>query len=309
MKCLLTGATGFIGSHLVEALLGHDHDVVIIDINTAFPLTHPRLRIIKTDITSMDQVSHAFKEVQPDMIFHLAAQSFPKVAWEKPQATMTINLNGSINILEAMRSLGKPVRLVAAGSSAEYAPNQNGFPIKETDLCKPPNLYGVSKLAMTETIRLYVERYDLDAIVMRPFFIIGPRKTGDFCSDVAKSIVEIERVMREKLDVGNLKVARDFLDVRDAIGAMLVLMEKGQKGETYNIASGTGYVLEEILKIYKKMARVRIEEKLNPAFLRPNDEMIKVGDPSKLKTLGWQPHYLIEESLEAILEYWRNIPL
>ncbi len=159
---------------------------------------------------------------------------------------------------------------------------------------------------MSETIRLYTERYGFDAVIIRPFFIIGSRKTGDFCSDIARSIVEIEKGKKQYLSVGNLKIIRDFLDVRDAVEAMLLLVEKGQKGQAYNICSGNGYILQDILNKYKYFSAVKVIEKLDPSLIRPGDEMIRVGNPEKLKKLGWLPKYKIEDTLKNILDYWRN---
>ena len=309
MKYLITGADGFVGQYLVETLLGMGCEVVACamrDIDDLKSLMKSGLSIQYPDITDNEAISRVILEAKPDVIIHLAAQSFPRVSWEKPVLTMNVNLIGSLYIFEAIRKLiTKPVTIVL-GSSAEYAMNEEGRPITETDRLEPSSIYGVSKLAMDEVARLYAFRYDLPIIRVRPFFLIGPRKEHDFCSDIAREIVAMERGERTSISVGNLSNIRDFLDVRDGVDALILLSQKGLKGEVYNICSGNKFKLRDILDIYKSFSKTNVVEVVNESLLRNYDEAIKVGNPTKLKALGWNIKLDITKTIQDILEYWRN---
>lgn len=307
MRYLITGANGFVGEYLVEELVRRN-ETVIACAQYSTPVLEAlgeRITLLFPDITKEEQISRVILDSEPDVIFHLAAQSFPRVSWEKPVLTMEINLLGSLYILEAMRKIKKAPTLVIIGSSAEYAMHPEGLPIKEEDPMHPSSIYGVSKMAMDEVARLYAFRYDLHIVRVRPFFMIGPRKENDFCSDVAKEVTLVEKGMKESVRIGNLRVVRDFVDIRDSIQALILLSEKGQKGEVYNLCSGQGTVLSSVLETYKKLAKVEVREYVDPNLLRSLDEQIKVGCPDKLFALGWQVQYDIQDTLADILNYWR----
>ena len=154
--------------------------------------------------------------------------------------------------------------------------------------------------------RLYHEAHGLKIVRCRPFFVIGPRKQGDVASDLARGVVAIEQGRKEDLPIGNLDVVRDLLDVRDGVEALWLLARYGRAGDVYNICSGTGCNLREILSVYREFAKVEIHERLDSSLLRPVDEMVKVGSPAKLQGLGWSPKWPIRQTLEDILEYWRG---
>jgi GDP-4-dehydro-6-deoxy-D-mannose reductase len=198
--------------------------------------------------------------------------------------------------------------IVVACSSSEYALSRDGRPIKETDTMQPLSPYAVSKLAMDHCAHLYAVRYKLNVLRVRPFFLIGPGKVGDVCSDLARRVVAVERGEAADVPVGQLDIVRDFLDIRDGIEAMELIAAKGECSQDYNICAGHGYRIAEVLDGYRKLARKPILERVDPSLLRPIDEPVKVGDPGKLKALGWTARYSLEESLAAILEYWRCRP-
>lgn len=301
MKCLVTGASGFVGSHLLDSLLERGASVVALS-------RHVRTgaKWIECDLLDHAALARAVEQVRPGVIFHLGAQSLPGVSWDGPAQTFRTNVEGTLNLLDAARLTGVDAKLVIACSSAEYALAEDGTPIREDYPLQPSSPYGVSKLAVDHLARLYGKRHRLRIVRARPFFWIGPRKTGDFCSDVARRIVAAERSANPVVKVGALDAVRDFLDVRDGVRALLCLAERGQPGEAYNICSGHGHKLREILDQFNALARVRVTEETDPALLRPLDERVRIGDPSKLKALGWRPEIAIADSLRAILDYWRS---
>ena len=166
--------------------------------------------------------------------------------------------------------------------------------------------YAVSKIAVDQLGQLYHRRYGLKILRFRPFFMIGTRKTGDFCSDVARKIALAESSGAERIELGNLEVVRDLLDVRDGVEAILLLIQRGQPGEAYNICSGQGWHLDKIVEHYLTMSSRPIRVEITTALSRPIDENIRVGDPRKIMALGWRPRYRIPETLGEILRYWRE---
>ena len=305
-RCVITGAGGFIGGYLTERLLRAGASVEAFDV--AEPRVVPRegrFHFTAVDIEQRSVLERAMREARPDVVFHLAAQSYPGLSWDDPVRTFRANILGSVNVFDAVRATGLPTSVVAICSSAEYAARSTAEPIAEDSALNPSSPYGVSKLAEDELGRLYAERYGMRIMRVRPFYLIGPRKTGDVSSDFARGVVAIERGQRQVLPVGNLDVVRDLLDVRDGVDALVVLAERGRAGEVYNVCSGRGYAVRDVLEILKKLARVPVREELDAARARPIDEPVKIGDPSRLKALGWGPQYSIESTLGDILGYWR----
>ena len=308
MKCLVTGANGLIGRILVERLVAGAHTVCATDVRPDFSNDWKKSGVIFQSLEILDQaaVAGAVRSFQPDWIFHLAAQSFPNVSWEKPALTFEVNVIGSANVFEAVRLARPGARVVAVCSSGEYAPVATRTPIAEGDLLYPSSPYAVSKIAEDHMARLYYEHYGLQTIRARPFYLIGPGKTGDMASDFARGIVAIERGEQRELAVGNLEVVRDLLDVRDGAAALVKLAEYGKPGEVYNICSGEGLCIRDVLEALKKLARVPIVEKVDPSRLRPIDEPVKIGNAEKLRALGWKPERAIQQTIKDILDYWRE---
>jgi GDP-4-dehydro-6-deoxy-D-mannose reductase len=310
MRCLVTGATGFIGSFLVERLVEAGHEVTAM----ARPASGPRaplpagVEVVRGVVEQRSDCAAAVAAARPERVYHLAAQSYPQRSWQAPHETVRVNVLGTLNVMEAIRQGAPSARVLVAGSSSEYAPKPDGGAITEQDRMDPSSPYGVSKLAAEHGASLFAERYQLHMVRVRPFFLIGPRKTGDACSDFARGIVAAERAGQGSLRTGNLDIVRDLLDVRDGVNGFMTALEQGQSGETYNVCSGQAHRLRDVLDRMKAMCRVPLAEQVDPALLRPVDEPVKVGDPSRLRALGWRPVHPLDDSLSAILDYWRRAP-
>lgn len=304
-RCVITGAGGFIGSYLAERLLKDGAAVEAFDLAEPRVMPEGRFRFTAVDIEQRAGLERAMRDARPDVVFHLAAQSYPGLSWDDPVRTFRANILGSVNVFDAVRAAGGKASVVAICSSAEYAARSTAEPIAEDSALEPSSPYGVSKLAEDELGRLYVERYGMRIIRVRPFYLIGPRKTGDVSSDFARGIVAIERGQRQELLVGNLDVVRDLLDVRDGAAALVTVAERGVAGEVYNVCSGRGYAVREMLEILKRLAKAPVTDKPDASRVRPIDEPVKIGDASRLKALGWSPQHSIESTLSDILEYWR----
>jgi GDP-4-dehydro-6-deoxy-D-mannose reductase len=308
-RCLITGCGGFMGSYLADFLLETGMIIYGTVHQESANIDHIKnsLTILKCDMRDKESVESTVAEANPDFVFHLAAQSLPVQSWLDPEKTFRVNVSGTIYLLESIRKLGIDPIIEVACSSAEYEPcNENTLPIKEINKLQPSSPYGVSKLAEDMFARLYWQAYGVKIIRLRPFFVIGPRKISDVCSDFANGIAEIEVGKRDTLNVGNLETVRDFIDVRDTVMAMWLLIEKGKPGEVYNICTGKGYKIREILEMLISLSSKPIKVRPDPHLMRSFDTPAIIGDNSKLLALGWKPRNPIERTLSEMLDYWRE---
>jgi GDP-4-dehydro-6-deoxy-D-mannose reductase len=309
IKCLVTGSNGFIGSYLVNFLIKRGFTVI----GTAHQKTHKltpmldKITVYMCDILDKEKLEEIVRKVKPVFVFHLAAQSSIPLSWQEPGKTLQTNILGTLYLLESIRKADIDPLIEIACSSAEYGlVDKNDVPIKEDCGFKPLSPYAVSKIGQDMLAYLYWQAYKMRIIRIRPFYIIGPGKTSDAPSDFARGIAEIEKGQRNVLEVGNLESVRDVVDVRDCIKAMWLLTERGKPGEVYNICSGKGYKMVDILDIMLSFSWKKIEIRQDPAKMRTFDETILVGDNSKLRKIGWKPQIPLEKTLSDILDFWRE---
>ena len=305
-KILVTGATGFIGSHLVDYLAAAGHDVVATG-RKAPSHDASNVRGLALDLTDRAKVDEAIGAVKPDVVYHLAAQSLPGVAWKQPQVTIEANVIGTLHLLDAVLASKTSPTIEFFGSASEYAsnPETNKF-IREDFPLEPSNPYALTKIAADHLCSLYQRAHGMKIVTVRPFFIIGTRKIGDVTSDFARSIVRIERGEKDRLGVGNLTAVRDFLDVRDALRAFELIANRGESGNAYNVCSGRGLRVQELLDMLVAHAKAKIDVRPSEAAMRPLDEPIRIGDPTRLIGLGWKAELPIDRALGEILDYWRT---
>lgn len=313
MRILITGITGFAGSHLAELALDKGTEVFgtyrwrsRMD-NIQHLLT--KIRLIECDLRDAISVRNALKEAKPDWIFHLAAQSYVPTSWSAPGDTMHSNIIGTVNLFEAARHLDLDCRIQVAGSSEEYGfQYEHELPIREENPLRPLSPYAVSKVAQDLLGWQYHKSYNMFIVRTRAFNHSGPRRPEQFVdSGFAWQIARIEAGLQEPVVyVGNLEAKRDFTDVRDIVRAYWLALEKGEPGEVYNIASGKAWGIQEVLNMLLSMATVPIEVRIDPARLRPSDVPVLIGDASKFKAkTGWQPQIPYEQTLRDMLDYWR----
>ncbi len=313
MRILVTGMTGFIGSHLAEFLLKKELEVF----GTVWDKTElknvekikDKVRILECDIRDGERVKEIIEEVKPDRIFHLAAQSFPTVSWDEPVRTLDTNVMGTAHIFEAIRKLDLDTIVLVACSSAEYGfVSENEVPVKENHVLLPLHPYGVSKVAQDLLAYQYHQNFDIKTVRARIFNTTGPRKTNDVCSDFTSMIVNIEKDKTKEMNVGNLEPKRDITDVGDVVNALWMLCEKGEMGDVYNVCSSKAYRIKDILDMAIEISDVDIEPKIDPNKLRPTDEPIIMGDNTKIReACGWVPKMSMEETLSRMLDYWREV--
>lgn len=314
MKALITGITGFVGSYLAELLLSQGMEVsgLIRWRSQMDNINHikNRLSLIEGDLRDSHSMKRVIEEAEPDYIFHLGAQSFVPMSWNAPTDTVETNVNGTINLLEAVRKSKNNPKIQIAGSSEEYGlvyPNE--LPIKETNPLRPLSPYGVSKVAEDLIGWQYFKSYGLKIVRTRAFNHTGPRRGDVFVtSNFAKQIVEIEKNMEEPIIyVGNLNAQRDFTDVRDIVKAYWLSLNKCKFGEVYNICSGKAITMRSVLDLLLSMAKKEIEVKVDESRLRPSDVEVLHGDCSAFrKETGWKPEIPFEKTMNDLLNYWRE---
>lgn len=318
MKALITGITGFAGSHLAEYLLAEQPETEVFGTyrwrSPMDNLTEEvlgRVTLVETDLRDAVSVRGALESVRPDIIFHLAAQSFVPTSWRSPAETMGTNVTGQIHIFEALRGLDLLDTVVQiACSSEEYGlvlPDE--VPIKETNPLRPLSPYAVSKIAQDYLGYQYHQSYGIKAIRTRGFNHTGPRRGEVFVtSNFARQIAEIEAGKRDPvIHVGNLEAVRDFTDVRDMVRGYWLATQKAEPGEVYNIASGRGITIRELLDQLLALSSTEVEVEVDPERLRPSDVEVLLGDYSKFhQATGWEPEIPFETTLNDTLDYWRH---
>jgi GDP-4-dehydro-6-deoxy-D-mannose reductase len=308
-KCLITGCEGFIGSHLADFLVDKGLPVYAMTYGDTQKIDHLKGKIdfIPCDLRSKENVNDIIYYIKPDIVFHLAAQSFVTVSWENPEITLQTNIMGTFNLLESIRMAGIVPFIEVIGSSAVYGFSDfTEMPLKESRGFCPTSMYGVSKVSEEVMGYFYWKAYGMKIIRVRPFNMTGPRKTDDACSDFSRAIVEVEKGIRKVVEVGNLDTVRDFTDGRDAVKAMWLLTEKGKLGEIYNLCSGKEHKMEEILHKLISLSHHKIGYRFVPEKTRTFDDPVYIGDNTKLSNLGWKIEIPLEKTLADMLDYWRQ---
>lgn len=317
-KILITGISGFAGSHLAEYLLFHDSSSQIIGTylseSSASKLgkISTSITLVRIDLQDQQQVRDLITAEKPDVLYHLAALASPAESFKHPKETLLTNVVMELHLLESLRLADlRETRVLIVGSGETYgAVKQNQLPINEETPFSPASPYAVSKITQEYLSMQYARSYGLSLFRVRPFNHIGPRQTPFFVvASFAKKIAEIEKGKEEPvLLVGNLETKRDFTDVRDIVRAYSLVTKKGTVGDVYNVGSGKSYQISEILDKLLGFARVPITVKTDDALLRPGDIPELVCDNTKIKeATGWEPKISLDQTLADTLDYWRNI--
>lgn len=313
-RSLITGITGFAGSHLAELLLADGVEVHGVQRwrSKSDNIEHikDKIKFHEADLLDAHSLYQVIDEVRPHYIFHLAAQSYVQSSWASPSNTLEINIIGTDHLFEAVRKSGLDVAIQIACSSEEYGmvlPDE--LPIKETNPLRPLSPYAVSKLAMDYLGYQYYESYGLKVIRTRGFNHTGPRRGDVFAeSTFAKQIAEIEKGKKDPVVyVGNLEAVRDYTDVRDMVRAYYMAVQKCVPGESYNICTGSGWKIKDVLDLLLSFSKTKIKVIPDKERMRPSDVPVLIGDASKFKKLtGWKPEIPFTKTMEDLLNYWRS---
>lgn len=312
-KILITGGTGFAGSHLVEALISRDENdihVTTYDLRETFVSSILRAENIhQVDLSDKDQTFSLIENLKPDHIYHLASISSVDKSFEDIKRILDVNSAIQLNLLEAVREYCPESKILAIGSALEYdtLSLDSDQKISENFQLGPNSPYALSKITQDMMTHLYCHTYKLNIVRVRPFNHIGERQAPGFVvADFARQIVKIENGEDTEIRVGNLDAIRDFTDVKDICNGYILLMEKGKIGEVYNLGSGKGYKIQEILDVLAQKSTSEIKIVIDPEKFRPLDVESVIADNEKVKLLGWQPQIKIEDTLDRILNYYRK---
>lgn len=315
MKALITGITGFVGSHLAEYLLNKDIEVYGIK-RWRSPLDNiqhilNRINLYDSDLLDEKSINTVMAEVRPDIVYHLAAQSYVVYSFLSPRITLETNIVGTLNLFEAIRNVDISPTIISCTSSEVYGQvNESEIPITEANPFRPQSPYAVSKVGEDVLSYQYWSSYKMNIIRIRLFTHTGPRRGEVFAeSTFAKQIAEVEKGLRPPtIYVGNLDSIRTLLDVRDAVEAYWLAVEKCIPGEAYNIGGVETMSVGDILKKLLSFSTVKdIEIIVDPKRLRPSDVTLQIPSFEKFrKQTGWKPKIPIDKTLRDLLNYWRE---
>ena len=311
MHLLITGATGFVGTHLRKYLLAQTSWQIT---GTAYPNQppsplDPREQLVALDARDAEAVHELLATTQPEAIIHLAAQSHVPTAYKDPWGTLENNIRGELNLLESCVQLELAPRIVVIGSSGEYGrATAAELPLYEDHPLRPENPYSVSKVTQDVLGYQYFRSYGLPIMRMRPFNHVGPGQSPRFVlAAFAQQVARIEAGLQEPvLRVGNLSPARDFTDVRDVVRAYQLTILKGEPGAVYNISSGTAHTIQSLVERLLELAKVEITVEIDKERYRPADVPIIYGNSDKLAAAtGWKPEIPFQQTIADVLNEWR----
>ena len=293
MRAIITGGAGFVGTHLAAHLEAHGDTPIILD------------RVQGLDIRDRDDVLAKFEAANADAVYHLAAFTHVGDSWTAPVDVIRINVEGTLNVLDAARMTGVQ-RVLVIGSSEEYGKvSAADMPLSESTPLRPTTPYGASKAAAGLLAQQAWYGHGLETVRVRPFNHTGAGQPPAFVAPaMAQRIVAAQRNDIDHIMVGNLSPIRELLDVRDVVRAYRLLLERGEPGEVYNVSTGTGHSIETIARTLVSFADRDLELRVDPELVRPVDLPKLVGDASKIAAhCGWVPEYAITETLRAVYEY------
>lgn len=313
MRALITGISGFVGSHLAEYLLENtDWQVsgTVYGLPDNIASIRDRLTLYPAELSRLEVVKFIVEDAQPDYIFHLAAQPIPALSRKDPWFTLENNIRAQLNILEVVAQGRSHARVLVVGSSEEYGKVvESDLPIDEETPLRPATPYAVSKVAQDYLGLQYYLSNSVAAIRVRPFNHIGPRQRLGFVTpDFAYQVAMVEAGLRPPhISVGALDVARDFSDVRDIVRGYHLAITHGEPGEVYNLGSGRAYTIRALLEALVRLAGVAVAVVQDQQRLRAVDVPRMVADCRKIEAqTGWQPVIPFEQSVQDVLDFWRE---
>lgn len=318
-KILITGFSGFVARYFVEYLYSLEIKVEIYGIDIKEPIYNTRkylprlnIRFQKLDMTDSNKLSNLFQEFTPDYILHLAAYSSVAYSWVNPMSSFINNSNIFLNLIKEVQKHNTKCRVLSVGSSEEYGNvEKDDLPIRENQPLHPISPYAVARVSQEMLSKVFSESFHLDIILTRSFNHIGPRQDVRFV--VPSFIARVINIKRNglnygEIETGDLSIIRDFVDVRDVVKAYYMLLLNGKSGEIYNICSGKGVLLENLVEFIGSEVGVQVTTRVNQKYIRPNENKIVVGSPFKIEMeIGWQREFGLHDTIHDMIQYQWNI--
>jgi len=316
-RLLITGISGFVGGHIVSYFAEHDNEYEIHGISRSIPSWDfvqaaqrraVNLQFHAADLLDIPRIRSLIGEIQPDSILHMAAQSSVAESWSTPVSSFMNNTNIFLNIIDTVRENDNGARVLSIGSSEQYGiVSASDLPLTEESPQRPANPYAVARVAQEQLAKIYADGYGLDIYCTRSFNHCGPGQSDRFVvSAIAKQFAAIAHDIQEPIiHIGNGSIVRDFVDVRDVVAAYALLLGKGKRGQVYNVCSGTGRTIREIVTMLARIRGMDVGIREEQKQIRPIDNPRIIGNNRKIQhDLGWRPVIPFEQSLKSVYEYW-----
>lgn len=303
MKYLITGCSGFVAKHLVDHISAMENESTFLGIDLVEPLFEYHHEFSNINLLDSEKLQRQIEKFKPDYILHLASFSSVAKSWNFPKECFSNNTNIFLNLVEAVRTSKVKTRILSIGSSEEYGiVDKDMLPLKETHTLRPISPYAVARVAQEQLSIIYSNSYSLDIVITRSFNHVGTGQLPVFViPSIVKQFASCAPNTTCTLTTGDLSIVRDFLDVRDVARAYYQLLKKGKSGEVYNVCSGKGHSIHEVINLISKIANKPYSIQEDPAFMRPNDNPVIIGSYEKLnQCTGWIPEIPLQDSLEAI---------
>lgn len=312
-KILITGFSGFVAHHFLQYMYDNDvqWDVYGVDISAPsydYQQYDKKLNIefANLDLLDKDGVYACISRIRPDYVLHLASFSSVAYSWKKPCESFANNTNIFLNIVQAIHELEIPCRILSVGSSEEYGDvDESQLPLVEDMPLQPVSPYAVARVSQEMLSKVFVDSMGLDIVLTRSFNHIGPWQDSRF---VVPGFVSRIKAIADSgakegtIETGDLSIVRDFVDVRDVVDAYYKLLMNGRKGEIYNICSGKGIALSEIVKMIANEFGIAIHTQINPEYVRPNDNRVVIGSRDKItQTMSWNPMHELSQTIRDII--------
>ncbi len=312
-KILITGFSGFVGHHFLQFLYDNHPDTEVYGIDLREPLydykaytDKMKIHFKTVNLLDLDQMRELCTHFKPDYILHLASFSSVAYSWKYPAESFTNNTDIFLKLTTVVREMAPKCRVLSVGSSEEYGNvEEKDIPIKETNKLNPTSPYAVARISQEMLAQLFADNFDMQIILTRSFNHIGPWQDDRF---VVPSFVKRIKDIKDQgkntgtIETGDTTIIRDFVDVRDVVRAYYMLLKEGTSGQIYNICSGKGRTLREIIDMIAGTLDMTIDNEVNPEFVRPNDNKVMIGDYSKINNeLGWQPEIPFEQTIKDIV--------
>lgn len=318
-KLVITGFSGFVASHFVEYLYDNNIDFEIHGLSRSLPdfdyekySDSMTIKAYQIDMMDFNKLKGFFEDVKPDYVLHLAALSSVAYSWKNPSESFTNNCNIFLNLINAIRETKTDCRILSVGSSEEYGNvAHEDLPIRENQAIKPLSPYAVARVSQELMSQVFVDAYGMQIIMTRSFNHFGPRQDERFAiPSFVKRILDIKYSGNNTgvIETGDLSIIRDFVDVRDVVAAYYLLLMKGKPGEIYNICSGAGIQLFDVVNTIAEEVGVSVTTKTNPEYVRPNDNKEIVGSSYKIETeIGWKRTRSFNDTIRDMIAYQESI--
>lgn len=315
-RYIITGVSGFVGKYFIKYLNANIRQSEILGIDIR-PLEinpdnyeHLKFKFERSDLKDKDTLCKLIYNFRPDFILHLASYSSVAGSWKSPNTSFLNNVNIFLNLIESVRMIGLKCRILSVGSSEEYGSVKiEDLPLKESNQLNPSSPFGVARVTQELLSRLYADVYGLDIVITRSFNHIGPGQNENYAvASFAKQLTEVRKnKLNEFVSAGDVSIVRDFIDVRDVVCIYHKLLLNGKKGEIYNVCSGYGVSLRNIIQMICEILEVNISIKQDLKLKRPKDNPVIIGCNEKIKKeINWTNEFSLERSLKDVVQYYMH---